>query len=87
MIAKRYGGFQRIEIGNDAIDWEFMDTEKLLPFKMGKKPTINEVNQLPINWVTPRIPVDSTEFLKQSSRPGRGMIESENPHQLGVSPQ
>ncbi len=89
-IAKRDGGLQRIEVGNEIVNLDFTDSEKLLTFEI-RKPTQDEINTLGINWLTPRIPINAPELLKQSLRRGKGSIVPESiPHweeRLGNSPE
>jgi hypothetical protein len=70
-IARRDGGLQRIEVGTEIVELDFTDSEKLLTFKI-RKPSQEEVNTLGINWLTPRIPINAPDLLKQSLRRGRG---------------
>ena len=89
-VAKRDGGLQRIEIGDTIVNLEFTDSEKLLTFKI-RKPTPAELNELQVNWLTPRIPFNSPDLLKQSLRRGRGSAVTENPtlweERLGHPPE
>ena len=89
-IAKRDGGLQRIEVGNEIVNLNFTDSEKLLTFNI-RKPSEEEVNTLGINWLTPRIPVNAPDLLKQSIRRGRGAVVPENvvdwENRLGNSPE
>jgi hypothetical protein len=89
-IAKRDGGLQRIEVGDEKIGLDFTDSEKLLTVKI-RRPTTKELNKLHVNWLTPRIPVNSPELLKQSLRRGRGSVVKEDPmkweERLGHPPE
>jgi hypothetical protein len=89
-IAKRDGGLQRIEVGDVKIGLDFTDSEKLLTIGI-RRPTTKELNDLPVNWLTPRIPVNSPDLLKQSLRRGRGSVVKEDPTQweqrLGHPPE
>ena len=89
-IAMRDGGLQRLEIGSEVVSLNFTDDEKLLTFKI-RKPTPDELNTLEVNWLTPRIPINSPDLLKQSLRRGRGSVVSEDPiaweERLGNSPE
>jgi len=77
-IARRDGGLQRLKIGSEEIPLEFSDNEKLLTFVI-RKPTDLELDTLPKNWLTPRIPINSTQLLRHSLRRERGNVTSENP--------
>ena len=79
-VAERDGGLQRIELDDAIIKLDFTDDEKLLTFAI-REPTLEEVESLNIYWLTPRIPSDSSELLKQSSRRGRGSVVEEEPTQ------
>ena len=89
-IARRDGGLQRIEVGTEIVELDFTDSEKLLTFKI-RKPSQEEVNTLGINWLTPRIPINAPDLLKQSLRRGRGSVVPENvvdwENRLGNSPE
>lgn len=89
-IAKRDGGLQRIEVGTEIVNLDFTDSEKLLTFRI-RKPTHVEVNTLGINWLTPRIPINAPDLLKQSLRRGKGSIVPENSQhwesRMGNSPE
>jgi hypothetical protein len=75
-VSKRDGGLQRLEVGGQVIELDFTDAEKLLTLKI-REPTDTELRDLTINWLTPRIPVDASELLKQSSRRRRGHVKPE----------
>jgi hypothetical protein len=79
-VAMRDGGLQRLEIGSEIVQLDFTDDEKLLTFKI-RKPTPEELETLEVNWLTPRIPINSPDLLKQSLRRGRGSV----PHRLGAT--
>jgi hypothetical protein len=66
-VARRDGGAQRLEIGSVVVELEFTDSEKLLTFPI-RMPTDNELESIPIYWLTPRVPVDATSLLIQSCR-------------------
>jgi hypothetical protein len=89
-VAYRDGGLQRLKVGGNEIPLEFSDNEKLLTFII-RKPTEEELNTLPVNWLTPRIPITSTQLLRQSLRRERGNLTPENPinweRKLGHPPE
>ncbi len=89
-ISKRDGGLHRIDTGEVTIPLDFTDSEKLLTFKI-RKPTTDELNNLQVQWLTPRIPINSPDLLRQSLRRGRGSVANKRAidweARLGNSPE
>ena len=77
-ISEWDGGLQCIEVDDIQIKLLFTDDEKLLTFNVCL-PTNEKANSHTIHWLTPQIPSNSSELLKQSSRRGRGSIVEEEP--------
>jgi hypothetical protein len=89
-VSRRDGGLQRLKVGDEEVHLEFSDNEKLLTFAI-RKPTDFELDNLPVNWLTPRIPINSTQLLRHSLRRENGHVMPENPinweRQLGHPPE